>query len=121
MDKGDIPGPTALFSDDIQWTFTGMRALDKDALGGLAQGFYTAFPDMQHAVDAQTSEGDQVVTPVTFLGTHQGELMGIPASNKSVEIRGINIHKIVGGKMVEAGTVLDMMGLMQQIGAIPSQ
>jgi predicted ester cyclase len=62
-----------------------------------------------------------VVTPVTFLGTHQGELMGIPASNKSVEIRGINIHKIVGGKMVEAGTVLDMMGLMQQIGVIPSQ
>jgi predicted ester cyclase len=62
-----------------------------------------------------------VVTPVTFRGTHQGELMGIPASNKSVEIRGINIHKIGGGKMMEAGTVLDMMGLMQQIGVIPSQ
>ena len=62
-----------------------------------------------------------MVTPVTFRGTHQGELMGIPASNKSVEIRGINIHKIVDGKMVEAETVLDMMGLMQQIGAIPSQ
>ncbi len=98
-----------------------MGALDKDALGGLAQGFHAAFPDMQHSVDSQTSEGDQVVTPVTFRGTHQGELMGIPASNKSVEIRGTNIHKIVDGKMVEAETVLDMMGLMQQIGAIPSQ
>jgi steroid delta-isomerase-like uncharacterized protein len=119
LDKGDMAGMMALFSDDIQWTFTGMGTLDKEALQGLIQGFGAAFPDMQHAVDEQVAEGDRVVTPLTFQGTHKGDLMGIPPSNKRVEIRGVNVHKVVGGQMVEGETVLDMMSLMQQIGAVP--
>ena len=120
LDKGDISGLMALCSDDMQWSFTGVGKLDKEAIQGLVQGFRAAFPDMQHTVDEQFAEGDRVVTPLTFRGTHKGDLMGVPSSNKQVEFRGINIHKVVVGQTVEAETVLDMMGLMQQIGAIPT-
>ena len=60
-----------------------------------------------------------VVTPLTFRGTQTGELQGIPPSGKQAEVRAINIHRVVAGKIVDAETVVDMMGLMQQIGAIP--
>jgi steroid delta-isomerase-like uncharacterized protein len=75
---------------------------------------------MQHSLDPQIAEGDRVVTPLTFRATHRGELQGIPASGKRVEIRALNIHRILGGKIAQAETVVDMMGLMQQIGAIPA-
>ncbi len=121
LDKGDVPGIMDLLSDSLAWRFTGHPApLTKSSLGGLIQGFRAAFPNMQHTLDAQIVEGDWVVTPVTFRGTHTGDLMGIPPSGKQVEARAINLHRISGGKMVEAETVLDMMALMQQIGAVPS-
>ena len=120
LDKADLDGMMGLFADNIVWNFTGMGALNRESLPGLIQGFGAAFPDMQHTVDAQTAEGDSVATPLTFRGTHTGDLMGIPPTGKQVEIRGINIHRAVDGKIVEAETVVDMMALMQQIGAIPS-
>jgi len=46
--------------------------------------------------------------------------MGIPPNGKSVEIRCINVHQIADGKIIGGETIVDMMGLMQQIGAAPS-
>jgi predicted ester cyclase len=46
--------------------------------------------------------------------------MGIPPSGKDVEIRGINLYRISGGKMVEAESVVDMLAMMQQIGVVPT-
>ena len=52
-------------------------------------------------------------------GTHTKEFMGVPATGKDVEISGVNIFRIAGGKIVEHWVNYDAMGLMQQIGAIP--
>ena len=120
LDKGDMGGMMGLFSDTIAWRFTGMGELDKKGLEGLIQGFGGAFPDMCHTIDLVVAEGDVVATSLTFAGTHNGELMGIPPSGKKVEVRGMNMHRIAGGKIVDAETVVNMMALMQQIGAIPS-
>lgn len=120
LDNGDIGAVMELFADDLVWRFSGMGALDKKGLHGLIQAFCTAFPDMKHILDPQTAEGEWVTTPLTFRGTHKGDMMGIPPSGKSVEIRGINIHRVVDGKIVEAETVVDMLTLMQQIGAVPA-
>lgn len=121
FDKGDVDGLNQLLSDGMVWRFAGIPTpFDKRTLAGFLQAFHAAFPDMQHSLDDQIVEGDRVVTPLTFRGTHRGELQGIPASGKRVEIRGLNIHQVTGGKIVGAETVVDMMGLMQQIGAIPA-
>jgi predicted ester cyclase len=46
--------------------------------------------------------------------------MGIPASHRRVTIGGVNINRFASGKVVEAWGFIDMLGLMQQIGAIPA-
>jgi predicted ester cyclase len=52
--------------------------------------------------------------------THQGELRGIPPTGKAVVSMGINIHRLAGGRIVEQWSQSDMLGLLQQLGAIPA-
>ena len=66
------------------------------------------------------AEGDKIVGRVTLTGTHQGELMGIPATGKKVSFSEIHIVRISNGKVVEHWEVADTMSMMQQLGVIPS-
>ena len=120
LDAGNIDALMDLVDDDVLWKFHGVGDLTKESLAGLIAGFSAAYPDMSHTLSEQSAEGSTVTTPLTFNGTHQGELMGIPASGKSVEMRAINIHEVVDGKITSGETVPDMLGMMKQIGAIPS-
>lgn len=82
--------------------------------------FRAAFPDVHMTIEDQLAEGNRVATRYTFRGTHLGNLMGIPPSGKPVEMTGITIVRIDGGKMAEGWVVYELLSLMQQIGAIPS-
>jgi steroid delta-isomerase-like uncharacterized protein len=81
--------------------------------------FRSAFPDLQFTMEDQIADGDKVVHRLTATGTHRGEFMGIPPTDKRVRVTGVNINQFVDGKIVEAWGFMDMMGLMQQLGAIP--
>ena len=84
-------------------------------------GMYrAAFPDTTFTIEAQVAEGDQVVTRWTARGTHQGELMGMAATNKEITITGITIDRIAGGKITESWSNWDTIGMMQQLGVVPS-
>jgi predicted ester cyclase len=61
-----------------------------------------------------------VVTRWTGRGTHQGEFMGVPPSGNRVEITGMTINRVSGSKISETWTIYDALGMMQQIGAMPS-
>ena len=76
-------------------------------------------PDLRSTVDEMIAEGDQVVTRWTGTGTHDGELMGIGATGKTISVSGIGIHRIADGKVVEHRSLFDQLGFMQQLGAIP--
>jgi steroid delta-isomerase-like uncharacterized protein len=80
-----------------------------------------AFPDAQITIEEQIAEGDLVATRWTARGTHQGELMGVPPSGNRVEVSGMTISRIEGGKVVEEWDNYDALGMMQAIGAIPQQ
>jgi len=82
--------------------------------------FLTAFPDLHFTVEDLIAEGDKVVARATLSGTQQGTFMGIPATGKHVTIRGIEINRFEGGKSVEHWVEMDTLGLMQQLGVIPS-
>lgn len=81
----------------------------------------SAFPDCKYNPEDIIAEGDKVVVRYSFTGTHQGNFQGIPSSGKKVEIEGIMIIRIDHGKLVEFWVATDMFGLMQQLGAFPSQ
>lgn len=86
----------------------------------MVAGFRLAFPDVHMTIEDQIAEGDRVATRYTFRGTHLGDLMGIPPSGRRVEMSGITIARMTNGKMTEGWVVYDLLGLMQQIGAIPA-
>jgi len=79
-----------------------------------------AFPDAQRTVEDQFTDDIHVVTRWTAAGTHKGPFMGIAPTGKRVTITGISIHRISGGKIVEEWQEWDSLGLMQQLGVIPT-
>ena len=80
--------------------------------------FKTATPGY-HTVDDVIAEGDKVAARITGYGTHEGDLLGIPATKKEIKMSGIVIWRIRHGKIVEHWAQNDMMGLMQQLGVFP--
>ena len=102
-----------------------MHEPDEDVRGieGLTQFvsmIRSALPDLRVTLEEDIAEGDKVVSRWRAQGTHQGELMSIAATGNEVAITGITIHRIKEGKIVEEWENWDALGLMQQIGAIPS-
>lgn len=85
----------------------------------IADMFRTAFPDGQVTIDLLIAEADMVVARWTIQGTHQGAWITIPPTGKRVSFAGVNIFRIVGGKVVEIWNHRDDLGLMQQLG-VPS-
>jgi steroid delta-isomerase-like uncharacterized protein len=81
--------------------------------------YRNAFPDLRFTIDEQITEGDKVVTRWTADGTHQGELAGIPPTNKTFTVGGIVVDRIVNGKIAESWGIFDQFGMMQQLGVIP--
>jgi predicted ester cyclase len=81
---------------------------------------HAAFPDIHFTLEDQIAEGDMVVHRLTAHGTHQGEFNGIPPTGKQATVTAININRFAGGKVVEAWASFDMLGLLQQLGAIPA-
>ncbi len=82
-------------------------------------GFLTAFPNMKLHVEEIIAEGNTVATRGYFTGTHDGDFMGIPASGKNVKTNYMDFFHFANGKCVENWVQMDMVGLMQQIGAMP--
>lgn len=84
-------------------------------------GMYrTGVPDLDIKIQHIVAEGDWVVTRVTAKGTHTGELAGIPATGMPLDFTAIDIFQMAGGKVVESWHNVDDLGLLQQIGVVPS-
>jgi steroid delta-isomerase-like uncharacterized protein len=82
--------------------------------------FREAFPDIRpKTVGPTLVDGDLEAAHVVLTGTHNGDLMGVAATGKTVEFGGIDIIRVEDGKVAEHWGVTDTMRLMQQVGAIP--
>jgi steroid delta-isomerase-like uncharacterized protein len=93
---------------------------DREGVKQLTTMLRSAFPDFTATIDDMVAEGDKVVMRMTWRGTHKGEFMGVPPTGKSVSFGVIDIIRIAGGKFAEHWGQMDSMGLMQQLGAIPT-
>ena len=80
--------------------------------------FRTGFADINVVVEDQIVEEDKVVSRITMRGTHKGKFMDVAPTGKQVEITGIEIYRIVSGKISERWGNLDSLALMQQLGVI---
>ena len=85
----------------------------------LAGAYLRAFPDMQIRVEDALSAGDRVVRRVSWTGTHQGPFLGVAPTGRRVRGEGIVIMRIADSKIAEEWEVSNLLGLLQQLGAVP--
>lgn len=94
---------------------------DLEAAKQFYAGLWAAFPDGQLALEDVIAEGSRVTCRFAFRGTHRADFMGIAPTDKQVTLTGITILRFARGKCAERWTEANTMGLMQQLGAIPSK
>jgi steroid delta-isomerase-like uncharacterized protein len=85
-----------------------------------ASTWRAAVPDLQFKIEDQVADGDRVVTRWTGWGTNRGALLGIPPTGRSFMVGGVSIERIAEGKIAESWVYFDMLGLLQQLGALPA-
>ena len=78
-------------------------------------GLRAAFPDLHVTIDEQVAEGNKVVTRKTFRGTHRGDFMGAPPTNRPIAWEVIDILTLRDGRIVEHRMVTDRLSLQQQL------
>jgi predicted ester cyclase len=82
----------------------------------------SAVPDARYEVDDLIAEGDKVVVRWRLLGTHKGDFRGIAPTGREIELKGIAIYRLDGGKLMERWVVSDLHGLLEEIqGSSPPQ
>ena len=87
------------------------------AIIGMMRG---GFPDIQWILEEMVAEGDKVAARFTMRGTHRGTFFGVPPTGKTIAVQAMNIYRLSGGQFVEEHGQPDMLGLLQQIGAVPA-
>ena len=82
----------------------------------IAADFRAAFPDIHSTVEMMLAEGEFVVTRWTAEGTNTGQWGSVAPTGKRARLSGVNIFRIVNGKVAELWNYRDDLGLMQQLG-----
>jgi steroid delta-isomerase-like uncharacterized protein len=88
----------------------------KEAPRALMTMMRGAFPDFHAAVEEMLQDGNKVITRARFSGTHEGEFRGIPPTGKRFDIPVIDIVEFRDGKAIAHWGVMDMAGMMAQLG-----
>lgn len=120
-DKRQSGAVHELLAPDFQMVMGGNPPIGADEWMGMGEMFYAAFPDGKHTIEEVYDVGtDRVVLHAAFDGTHTNAFMGIPPTGKRVHVTFMNLDRFVDGKLAEHRTQIDMLGLMQQLGVVPT-
>jgi steroid delta-isomerase-like uncharacterized protein len=120
--KGDLGAVDTYFAEDFinHDPPFGVPA-DREGMRTAGAMMRAAFPDWHSELHELVAEGDIVVERFTASGTHEGALMGIEPSGKTVSLPGINIFRLREGLVVERWGRLDELGFLRQLGVVPEQ
>jgi steroid delta-isomerase-like uncharacterized protein len=81
--------------------------------------YHTAFPDTKIKINDIFGDGEKLAIYTTLTGTNKGEMFGIPATNKKVNVNAIEIVKFEDGKISDHWGVYDNLAMFKQLGLIP--
>jgi steroid delta-isomerase-like uncharacterized protein len=122
INAGDIDGFGWLLANDfVEHEEQPGLAPTKDGVIAFFRMQRAAFPDMHMQVEDVIADGGKVAARVRYTGTHRGEFMGMPATDKRVDAQLIDMFAIGDDGLVhEHWGVMDALAMMQQIGAVPT-
>ncbi len=105
--------PDVVETDGISRVHSGIQGMIDHV-----RGVRTTYPDLTVTIERQIAEGDWVVSVITARGTHLGEWLGMAPTGRQLVYGGVNVDKVVDGKLVEHGGAANLLGPLLEIGAV---
>ena len=119
FNKGDLSVLEEIIHPEYLYSSTDSQLKGIDQLSQFILTFRSSFPDLNLQIDDLVATDNRLCTAFTLRGTHKEDFMGISATNKTVEIRGIVMSRIEDDKIVEEWEILDNLSFFQQLGVVP--
>lgn len=121
INTGNLDGIDDLVSPGFveHEAFPGLPSTGPEAPKAALAMFRAAFPDLRMSVDDTLAEGNKVVVRGTMSGTHKGEFMGIPPTDRGVKIQFIDIIEVGDGMATAHWGITDQAAMMEQLGLVP--
>jgi len=120
INQGDIEAAGRFVWEDVveQVPFPG-QGPGLSGLQDVLRAMRSAFPDMHWTIEEQLVDGSRVLTRFTWTGTHDGVFLGVPPTGRWVSVWGMVIDRLEEGRIKETRILMDTLGLMMQVGAVP--
>lgn len=120
LTTGDAALAEEFLSPDIVLHFAGQQQRGRDRYLAVVAANADTFEDLVWTVEEMVADGDAVAVRYTMTGTHRGEFAGIPPTGKAVVAQSMAFYRLADGRIVEERAQLDMLGILQQVGAAPA-
>ena len=121
VNTGNLDVVDEIIAPDCPLYFGGMfMGTGPEAFKQTRTMMFSGFPDFRWTIGEIIAEGETVAERLPRRGTHQGEFMNVSPTGSRVEIPAVAMAHIRGGKIAEMRGMPDMLGLLQQIGAVPA-
>jgi steroid delta-isomerase-like uncharacterized protein len=120
LDRQQFDAVENCMSPDFHLHFSGQQ-FDRERSMAVIRDVYAAFADFRHEVQETFAVDDRVIVRIIDRATHTGTFEGIPATGRRIDVGQISIVRVTNGKIAEIREEADLLGLMQQIGAVPVQ
>ncbi len=114
------PLPAELCADSYRAEIVGFPPMDAAGHGQFGSAWYAAFPDIAHTIDEARPTDTGIAVRFTANGTHTGTFLGIPATHRPISASAFVFLTIVDGKVTLLRAMFDQMGLMRQLGVVPT-
>ncbi|NJB93201.1 ester cyclase [Xanthomonas arboricola] len=121
LPTGDAKLAEKFLSPDVTIHFAGQSQQGRETYLGLVASNKEAFPDLVWTVNQMVADGDTVAIRYTMTGTHRGTFAGVAATGRPVTAQSMAFYRLKNGKIVEERAQLDLLAVLQQIGAIPAK
>lgn len=116
FNRGDMARIPELVHENYVYRSPGEVIEGPRGLAALVRGYRSAFPDLHVQIDDLVETADGTLLCCTMTGTHHGDLLGIPATGRSMRVHGMVRSTLIDGRIQEEWEILDMLSLFEQLG-----
>jgi steroid delta-isomerase-like uncharacterized protein len=120
LTTGDASLAEEFLSADVALHFAGQQLRGRDRYLAVVAANGDTFDDLVWTVEDMVADGDTVAVRYTMTGTHRGEFAGVPPTGTAVLAQSMAFYRLADGQIVEERAQLDMLGIIQQLGAAPA-
>jgi len=118
LNKKDLAVIDEIMHADYVYRTPGQELHGRQALRQLLADYHAALPRLHVKIDDLICADNKAVLLFTLTGTHENELMGIPATGKQVNIHGMMYSRFENGQIIEEWELLDQLTMFQQLGLV---